>query len=224
MDITIGDSEVVDNNENLLIHVFFNLFNYDFRSGMFTNDSSIYDMSGTNFKDEDYVELAKEYYEQSPENYSYTQGQKLYQKLSNAKFDKNVFESFEKTYGFPLKPEQHLLKDVVLVLKEKFPTRNWDTENIFIFKTLDFRLKKEEEEEERVLAEEKKQKVVKLPVRKKPSREEIKVCFNEYLISREFGIPFEEARILARANLEKAREGKKFTPYLPETQKNKPKM
>lgn len=224
MDITIGQSDIIDKNENLLIHVFFNLIDYDFRNGIFTNESSIYDMDGCNFKEEDYINLSKDYYEQFSENYSYSEGRDFYQKLSSAKFDKQIFKNFETTYGFTLTKEQHLLKDIILILQEKFPLRNWDTENIFILKTLNYRLAKKVEEDKQILSEEKNQKVVKLPVRKKLSPEEIKGCLNEYLMIKELGMTWEDAKILAKSNFDKKMEGKKFEPYLPETKRNNLKI
>ena len=81
MDFTIADSDLVDKNEDMMIHLFFNLFKFDFRSGLFTDESSIYDMGSMGLEHQDYIDVANEYYEKTSESLTYTQGQKLYYKI-----------------------------------------------------------------------------------------------------------------------------------------------
>lgn len=215
MDITFGDSDIVEQNEDILIHLFFNIIDYDFRNGFFSDESSIYDMGTCGFSEQDYEQLAQTYYDTCPENYTYTQGRKHYNQLSNEKFDNMVIEKFEKTYGFSIPPKLHYLKDFIILLKEHFPERNWAIDNTFILKTLNNRLEKEK----KVLIENtqpKDDKIIKLPVRKKLSQEEIRNGLNEYLMVKELKMTWEEAHKLCLSNLDKKHEGKKFEPYIPE--------
>lgn len=223
MDIIFEDSDIIEKNENILIHLFFNIVNYDFRNGFFSDESSIRDMESCGFSDEDYIALSKEYYETCPSNITYAEGQRHYQKLSHIRFDNMVIEKFEQIYGIVIDVKTHLLKDFILILKESFPNRDWDKENLFIIKTLDNRLDKEEQS---ILEEHKNQdkKVVKLPVRKKLSPEEIKNGLNEFLMVKELGMKWEEARELAKFNFDKKMEGKEFIPYIPEQKVKKPKF
>lgn len=223
MDIIIEDSDIIEKNEALLIHLFFHLFQFDFRKGLFTNLSSIYDMSGCGFQDEDYIELSKQYYSQCPEHYTYKEGRQFYQKLSNNHSDNIVFSNFFRTYGFNLDKKCHLLKDIIVLLNNNFPHKNWESDNIFIIKTLDHRLEKEEELH-LLEMEQQDKKIVKLPIRKKPSPEEIKNGYNEYLMVKNLGMNWEDAQQLAKANFEKKTSGKKFEPYLPEIKTHKLKI
>lgn len=220
MDITFGDSDIIEQNEEILIHLFFNIIDYDFRNGFFSDESSIHDMGTCGFTNEDYDQLAQTYYDTCPTNYTYSQGQKFYQKLSNDRFDTMVVENFEKTYGFSIDKKIHYLKDFIILLKEHFPERKWEIENIFILRTLDNRLEKEV----KAISEEsqiKDEKIVKFPVRKKLSPEEIKNGLNEYLMVKELKMTWEEATKLAKNNLDKKREGQKFEPYVPEIGRKK---
>jgi len=218
MDFTVADSDLVDKNEDMMIHLFFNLFKFDFRSGLFTDESSIYDMGSMGLEDQDYIDVANEYYEKTSDELTYTQGQKLYYKILNKKFDDMISEKFNNTYGFYLNPKIHLLPDIINLLNEKFPNRNWEKDNIFIIKTLDNikiendRIELEEKEEA------KKEKVIKLPVRKKLTDDEVRACTNEFLMVKQLGMDFKDAKKLAEANYNKKIEGKKFEPYIP----NKP--
>lgn len=219
MNITFGDSDIVEKNEAILIHLFFNLLDFDFRSGFFSDESSIYDMGTCGFTDDDYFDLAQTYYDTCPQSYTYTQGQDFYLKLSNKKFDQMIVDKFEKTYGFSFNKKTHYLKDFVVLLQKNFPDRDWDKDNIFILKTLDNRIEKREKEiQEEVKSKD--EKIVRLPVRKKASPEEIRNGYNEYLMVKELKMTWDEARELSRSNFDKKHEGKKFEPYEPE-KKNK---
>lgn len=222
MDITFSDSDIIEKNEAILIHLFFHLFDFDFRSGFFSNESSIYDMGSCGFTDKDYIELAQLYYDTCPANYTYSQGQNFYFTLSNKRFDKMIAEKFKKTYGFTFDKKMHYLKDFVLLLKEHFPERNWEKDNIFILKTLDNRIERTEKEiQEKTHQQD--EKIVQLPVRKKLSPEEIRNGYNEFLMVKELKMSWEEARNLAQLNFDKKHEGKKFEPYIPEKKTNKMK-
>lgn len=214
MDITFSESDIIEQNEDILIHLFFHILDFDYRNGFFSDDSSIHDMGTCGFTQQDYIELAKLYNKTCPENYTYSQGQKYYLKLSNERFDNMVIEKFEKTYDIAIDNSLHYLKDFIILLKENFPNRNWATENIFILRTLDNRLKNEEDE---ILNEFQKlpEKVIKFPVKKKLSQEEIRTGLNTYLMVEELGMSLQEARQLANTNYEKKYEGKKYQPYIP---------
>lgn len=216
MDIIFEESDIVEKNENILIHLFFHLVDYDFRNGFFSNESSIHDMGSSGFTDQDYLNLSQTYYETVPENLTYSEGEKFYRKLSNELFDNMIIDKFEATYGIVIDKKTHLLKDFILVLKNRFPERDWDKDNIFILKTLDNRLEKEEKNIVDA-HNHKDEKIVKLPVRKKLTPEEVKNSFKEYLMVRDLGMTWKDARALAEANFDKKMEGKKFEPYIPET-------
>lgn len=214
MDITFSDSGVVDKNEDILIHLFFNIVDYDYRNGSFSDDSSIHDMGSCGFTDEDYLQLAQLYNDTCPKDYIYSEGQDFYQQLSNEHFDNMVIRKFESIYGITIDKHTHYLKDFVALLNEHFPSRNWSTENIFILRTLDNRLINEEKE---ILEISKKldQKILKLPIKKKLSPEEVRNGLNEYRMMNELGMTRKEAHELAKFNFDKKHEGKKFQPYLP---------
>lgn len=221
MNINFGDDDIVGNNENMLIHIFYHLFDYDLRLGFFSDESSIYDMGTSGLTEQDYFDIANEYNEKCPENYSYSEGMQFYNKLSNDKFDKVIASKFEKTYGFPFDENKHFLKDLVMLFHDKFPNRNWDTEVLFIIKTLDNRFEKEKSFD---IENQKNKKVIKIPVRKKLSPEELKNSSNEYLLVKELGMTWEEATKLANENFDKKYLGQKFTPYLPQKKSTKPKV
>lgn len=223
MDITFADSDIIEKNENILIHLFFHLLNFDMRHGFFSDNSSIHDMGTCGFTESDYEILAKQYYDTCPENSTYSEGQKFYLHLCHDRFDNMILEKFEQTYGFSIDKKLHLLKDFIVLLKEKFPNRDWDTENIFILKTLDNRLEKEEQNVKEGLDSEQTN-IVKLPIRKKLTPEEIKQGFNEYLMVKELGLTWDEARTLAKENFDNKMIGKKFEPYVPEKKTSKYKM
>lgn len=214
MDITFGKSDIVEQNNNILIHLFFHLVNFDVRQGFFSDESSIRDMGTCGFTENDYEILAKQYYDNCPQDYSYSEGQKFYLHLCHDRFDNMIVEKFEATYGFPIDKKIHYLKDFILLLKEKFPNRDWDRDNIFIIKTLDNILEKEEllvkEEVDSELTN-----VIRLPVKKKKTVEEIKSGTNDYLMVKELGLTWQEARVLAQENFDKKMLGKKFEPYIP---------
>lgn len=213
MDITFANSDIVEQNEDILIHLFFHIVDYDFRDGFFSNESSIRDMDSCCFKDEDFVELARFYNETCRQNYTYSQGSEYYQKLFSEKFDNIFVERFEKAYGISIDKKTHYLKDIIVLLKDVFPNRNWKNDNIFILKTLDNRAdKKDKELSQKPQSNEK---VVKFPVRKKLTEQEIRSGFNEFLMTQELGLSWEEARQLVKANFDKKHEGEKFEPYLP---------
>lgn len=215
MDITFADSDIVEKNENVLLHLFFHILNFDVRQGFFSDESSIHDMGTCGFTDIDYQILAKQYYDLCPEDYNYSQGQKFYLHLCHDRFDNMVIEKFKTTYGLTINKKTHLLKDFIVLLKENFPDRDWDKENIFIIKTLDNRLEKEEDNIKQSLESEKTN-IVKLPVKKRLTPEEIKKGFNEYLMVKELGMTWDEASLLAKENFDKKMIDKKFEPYVPE--------
>lgn len=221
MDITFEDSDIVEKNESMLIHIFYHLIDYDFRQGFFSDETSLYDMGTCGLTDKDYFEIADDYNEHCPKDYSYSQGMKFYNKLCNEKFDKNIANNFLETYGFPFDEKKHILKDLIPLFHEKFPNRDWDTDIIFIIKTLDNILEKQKTT---IIKEPQDTKVVKLPVKKKLSPEEIKNSSNEYLLVKELGMTWDEARKLASENFDKKHQGKKFEPYLPEKTLPKPKI
>lgn len=214
MDITFSDSDIVEQHQDILIHLFFHLVDFDVRQGFFSDESSIRDMGTCGFKDEDYHILAKQYYDTCPANYTYSEGQKFYLHLCHDRFDNMIVEKFEYTYGFTIDKKTHFLKDFIFLLKDKFPHRDWVQDNIFILKTLDNRLQKEED----LILEEMHSNisnVIKLPLKKKLTPEEIKSGTNEYLMVKELGMKFPEARALAKENFDKKMLGKKFEPYIP---------
>lgn len=228
MDTIFGPSDEIEENEEILIHMFFHILDHDFRNGFYSNRSSIRDMSGCGFTDNDYINLSKEYYQLVPENSTYAQGQKFYQQLLNKYFDNMVIEKFQNVYSVAINEETHLLTDLVAILKTAYPVRNWREENIFILKTLDQRLEKEEEEIRLSAGNEKMQdsagNVVKFPIKKKLTPEEIREGINEFLMVKSLGLTWEEARELAQKNFDKKMQGRVFEPYVPETDNRKPKI
>lgn len=215
-DFTIADSEIVDQHESILIHLFYSLLNYDYRNGMFTDESSIYDMGAVGLSNQDFIDVANQYHQQASDSLSYSEGQKLYYKILNKAFDNMIFEKFEKTYGFSLDSKTHLLKDIALLLKDKFPNKNWDTDIIFILKKFDNQLKNEDILEKQTKVETKTiGNVTKLPVRKKPTPDEVLNGTNSFLMQSVLGMSWEDAEKLASENYEKKMAGKKFEPYVP---------
>ena len=43
-DITIADQDEIDKYEDIMVNVFYYLFSYNYNLGLFTDDSSVYDM------------------------------------------------------------------------------------------------------------------------------------------------------------------------------------
>lgn len=214
MDFIIPDEDIVDRYEHILRHLFYHLLDYDYRDGLFTDESSIYDMGGTGLSDEDYSRVASTYRQEVPPNLSYTASQKFYFKLLNQEFDNMIASRFEKTYNFKLDPSIHLLKDLALLLNSTFPDRNWTTENLFISRQLDTKRERNAQEKaSRAVLDT--GNVTKLPVRKKPSPDEILGGVNDYLMVTVLGMSQEDADALAKLNYEKRTEGKKFEPYDP---------
>ena len=223
MNITFSGSDIVEKYENILIHFGFHVMDFDFRSVFFSDESSMYDMGSNGLNDNDYHLVAKMYYDIASDNDTYSQGQKKYYKLLNTYTDKIWADNFESTYGFSLNKDKHLLKDIILELNDKFPSRNWDQDNIFIIKKFDALMeqRKKDEDEEKL---NNKNNIVKFPKRKKLSPEEIKQCTNYFLMVKELGMTYEDAKKLADHNYEKKMEGKKFEPYLPITTTHKNKI
>jgi hypothetical protein len=213
-DFTIADSDIVDQHESILIHLFYSLLDYNYRNGMFTDESSIYDMGAVGLSTQDFIDVANQYYKQTSDFLSYSEGQKLYYKILNKAFDNMIFEKFEKTYGFPLDSKIHLLKDIALLLKDKFPARNWDTDIIFILKKFDNQQKQEDISQNETKTETTSN-VIKLPVRKKPTPDEVRNGTNSFLMQSVLGLSWEDAEKLASENYEKKMLGKKFEPYIP---------
>lgn len=221
MDFTIADSDLVEQNEQMMIHLFYNLLKFDFRGGLFTDESSIYDMGSMGLSHDDYIQVANEYYEKTSESLTYTQGQKLYYKILNKRFDDMIEEKFYQTYGFTLDSKTHLLVDIIKVLNENFPNRDWEMDNLFIIKTLDnIKIENERLELEKQ-QQAKNEKVVKFPGRKKLTDDEVWACTNEFLMVKQLGMNFKDAKKLAEENYNKKMEGKKFEPYIPEVQSKK---
>jgi hypothetical protein len=222
MDINIIKSDIIEKNEDMMIHFFFNLFKFDFRDGLFTDESSIYDMFSTGLEDQDYIDVANEYYQKTSNEFTYTQCEKLYYKILNKKFNNMIFKKFNNTYGFNLDPKIHLLTDIINLLNKKFPERNWKKDNIFIIKTLDNikieNTKTELKEKQEI------QKVVKLPVKKKLTDDEVRASTNEFLMIKQLGMNFEEAKKLAEENYNKKMQNKKFEPYIPNKPNKKIKL
>lgn len=217
MDFIIPDDDIIEKHENILIHAFYHLLNYDFRDGMFTDESSIYDMGSCGLQDNDYLQIAKEYEELDTKGKSYLECQKIYYKLVNNAFDKRLFSVFKQTYGFELNPKIHLLKDIAILLKETLPKKNWDEENIFILKRLNIISEQREKkhQEEQKTKQEQNKNITKFPRKKHFSDEEVAQGTNCFLMMKQLGISFDEANKLVDKNLEKRYEGKTFTPYKP---------
>lgn len=216
MDIYIPDSGMVDKYENVLIHFFYHILDIDYRNALFTDESSIYDMGSTGLNKADYVKVAQEYAQLGTDSLDYFAGEKAYNKILNAHWDKVIHDRIHEVYGIDWDLKVHLLTDIAMMLEDQFPDRNWEEDIIFVIKMLDNRMEKEEKKIEQELAQKQDEKVVKLQVRKKLTPDEVRACTNEFLMVRELGIPMEEARTLARANWAKKKESKKFEPYIPE--------
>lgn len=215
MDITYADGEFVDQHEYLGIHLFYYLFDYDYRSGMFTDESSIYDMGNImGLTHEEIEEVADQYDEQKDDSLTYSECMNKYNKLLNAKWDAMIIKKLQDHYGIIFNPKKNLLVDIMKQMLEKFPNRDWETENIFIIKKLDYKNKQEEEER---LQEEKDSNVVRLGVRKKLTKEEVATCTNPFLISQELEMSMKEARKLAQKNYDLKMKDRVFTPYRPLT-------
>ena len=209
-----SESNTVDNNEYILIHFFFNVFNFDYRSGLFTDESSIYDLGAQGLEDSDYLFIAEEYYKLNTEIFNYDQGMKSYYKILNKYWDNFIIKKIENCYGFKL-CNIHLLPDIIATLKEKFPTKNWEDDTLFIIKTLDNQIDKSIKQELKTKAE---TNVIKLNIRKKLSREEILESCNEFLIAKELNISFSMAKEIANSNYDKKNIGRKFRAYIPNIQ------
>lgn len=215
MDITYADSDFVDQHEYLGIHLFYYLFDFDYRRGMFTDESSIYDMGNImGLTHKEIEEVADQYDAQKDDSLIYSECYKKYNKLLNAKWDAMLIRKLQEHYGITLEDKKHYLVDIMKQMLENFPNRDWETENIFIMKKLDAQNKREEEEE---LKKQKESKVIRLGVRKKLTKEETLACTNPFLIKEELGISMKEARELAQKNYDLKMKDRIFTPYRPLT-------
>lgn len=217
MDIIFTDEDLLTDNEDILIHMFFNLLNYDYREGIFSNESSIYDMEGCNFTNEDYIFLFNQYQENKCENASYKEGCLIYQKMVNTYFDNMLISNFKKAYDLDFNKKKHLLIDLVSILKENFQNKDWKKDNLFILKTLDNRAEKKDfKSNKNNSLNENEEKIIKFPIKKKLSKDEIKNSCNQILIMSELNMTWEEAYALVEINYDKKMKNKIFEPYYPE--------
>jgi hypothetical protein len=215
MDFTISSSDIVDNHEDMLIHFYYHILDFDYRCGIFTDQSSICDMGSTGLKKLDYEVVAAKYHELDYKSMEYTQGQKAYNLILNNHWDRMVYNKIKSVYNIEFNTNVHLLIDIIKLLEEKYPNRNWANDNIFIIKMLDNRAKKQEENN---IKEKEQTNVLKLNLRKKLTREEILKSTNDFLIAKELNIGFKEAHEIAQKNYIEKMKGKIFEPYIPENE------
>lgn len=213
MEIIYSSSDEINSNEDMMINVFYNLFNEDFRQGFFSDESSLYDMKYSGFNKNNYQEVANIYYNLVPNNLDYVDSQKFYIKIIDKVWKNFIFNKFMDIYGIDLK-EKHLLIDIIKSLKEKYPQRHWERENIFIIRTLDNLLNKQAKVNYPISSSQ--LNVIELNIRKKPTKEEILQGTNPFLIMKELNISLNEARSIAQNNYRKKMQGKVFKPYIPE--------
>jgi hypothetical protein len=210
MDIIQSDSSIIDKNEDVAINLFYYVFDYDFRKGLFTDESSIYDMSPLGLQNYDYEKIADEYEEKKPENLIYREYLNFYDKLLNERWEAVIKKKLQNHYGLIFNSDKHLLVDIISLIKIKFPYRKWSEENIFIIKKLDLKIVKEE----KII--EKQTNVRKLPYKKKLTDEDIATCINPFLLKESLNISLNEARKLATHNYDIKTKDKIFIPYRPQ--------
>ena len=214
-DFTISGNSEISKYDSILIHFYYSVLNYDYRNGLFTDESSIYDMGGTGLSDDDYTRVADEYetISATDKDMTYTEGQKLYFKLLNKAFDAHIVEKFKISYGLDFDLDKHLLVDIAKILEQEFPGRRWELENLFILRKFD--VEREKVEHERIQRE-KDTNIIKIPVKKKLTEDEIRNGSNEFLMMNVLGMSYAEAEALAKTNFEKKTAGKRFVPYRPD--------
>ncbi len=224
MDFEWGSQDIIDKHENKLIHLFFYMFDYDYRNGVFSDESSIYDMGICGLKDEHFI-LAYHRYEECIGKLEklpkYKECQKKYFSILY-QIESDVFkDKFKIVYGIELPEKIHLLKDIVKYL-DKNIKRNWDEENIFIIKKLDVQSIQNEDEEKPKKIINRDEKIIPFPVSKKSTDDEIREGFNEFLMMSRLNMSWKEARAQVLINEDKYDDGKIFEPYYPEkSKKNK---
>lgn len=227
MEFTMFPSDVVDANENILIHFFYHILNFDYRSGIFTDESSIFDMSDNILSKEDYANLRSQYYTASADaDLDYHQGQKLYYGFVSKLHEERINDKCMAVYGFRLdfNGDPHLLKDIVSVMKNKLPHKDWDSENVFLIKRMDIQAEKDRiandartiELDRAISAPEFQDKeatnVIPIGRIRNPSKEEILKGFNPFLIAKELDMSMSEALEVVKKNQLEYYKNKKFEP------------
>ncbi len=219
MNITIPPQDKIDSFEDIMIHFFYHVLKYDYRSGLFTDESSIFDMGSTGLDESDYLKAYHEYHDSLPKKLSYIQCQKHYYKILYRIFDEVVAQRVLEVYDIELPKKINLLVDIAAFLKDNV-NKNWQEENIFLIKTMDTKsFQKFKLEDEKKFTN-----VIPIPIKKKLSDEDVAQGCNEFLMMSRLNMSWDDARVLAKKNYEKSMEGKIFEPYLPSTIKPSMKL
>lgn len=216
MDITLCESSVVDSNKNLLIHFFYSVFGFDYRAGLFTDQSSVYDLSDLLLSSSDNALLKVMYYKEADPTWDYFKGKKFYYDLRFSAFESALNSKIASAYNIDMSKyaNVHLLPDIVSMLHQEFPNRAWDQEVVFISRRLDLLEIAARKLDQAVIAASKPDPFVNVvPLRSvTSSKEEILSGFNPILISKTAGISLEEAIAKVEQNRLDFYKDKKFEP------------
>ncbi len=210
-DITIADQCEIDKYEDIMINVFYYLFSYNYNLGLFTDDSSVYDMKYLALENQDYKDIANDFEKINKEEFDYFEAEKEYNKILNNFFINKITNVFKEKYNYSFTKEKHLLKTIGKELKNLHPNKAWKEENIFLIK----RLNHQQKQLKLIEQEEPKTNVIKFPKRKKLTKEEIKKSTNFLLMMKELDMSYKEAKKLSDLNLKEKMKDKKFKPYIP---------
>lgn len=212
MKFELGDNKLVLDNEYLLIHFFHYVLKFNFRDGIFFDESSIYDLSDSVLSESQIARLKQEYYNSVPSNFDYYQGMRFYFNLKYAEVKQQYNKNCLMTYGFSLYDvgDIHLLREIIQQLKATFPARNWKQECVFVFKQQDVESQSDRREE--VGFAPASSNVVPIGVVRKPSKEIILEGFNPLKIAESEDISIIEAIQIVDKNREEKFKDAKFYP------------
>ena len=140
-DITIADQCEIDKYEDIMINVFYYLFSYNYNLGLFTDDSSVYDMKYLALENQDYKDIANDFEKINKEEFDYFEAEKEYNKILNNFFINKITNVFKEKYNYSFTKEKHLLKTIGKELKNLHPNKAWKEENIFLIKRLNHQQK-----------------------------------------------------------------------------------
>ena len=210
-DITIADQDEIDKYEDIMVNVFYYLFSYNYNLGLFTDDSSVYDMKYLALENQDYKDIANEFEKINKEEFDYFEAEKEYNKILNNFFINKITNGFKEKYNYSFTKEKHLLKTIGKELKKLHPNKAWKEENIFLIK----RLNHQQKQLKLIEQEEPKTNVIKFSKKRKLTKEEIKKSTNFFLMIKELDMSYKEARKLSDLNLKEKMKDKKFKPYIP---------